>query len=90
MFTWLKRRLIIWTERYQQRETERLHEEGCRLKEEMLKLTGEERIRLSPEECRLLTEKAKGIEPKVFKQISLFDAQDLRPPSPNDTATESP
>ena len=39
MFTWMKRRLVAWVERYQQREIHRLREEGCRLKEELLKLT---------------------------------------------------
>ena len=90
MFTWLKRWFLAWAERHQQREIERLHEEGCRLKEEVLKITGGERIPLSPEQRRLLTEKAQRVDPKVLKQISLFDFQDLHPPSPNNTSTESP
>ena len=90
MFTWLKRWLVAWAERHQQREIERLHEEGCRLKEEVLRLTGGERIRLAPEERRLLTKKAEGIDPQILKQISLFDLDDLQPPSPNGTSTESP
>ena len=89
MFTWLKRWLVAWAERYQRREIERLHEEGCRLKEELLKLTGGDRISLSPEQRRLLTE-TKGIDPQVLKQISVFDFEDAHPPSPNDTSTESP
>jgi hypothetical protein len=52
-------------------------------------LTGEERVVLSPEERRLLWEKAKRIDPEVLKQISLFDLQDLQPPSKNDTSAES-
>ena len=80
MFTWLKRRLVAWVERYQQREIQRLHEEGCRLRGELLMLTGEERIVLSPEERRRLWEKAKRTDPVVLKQISLFDLEDLRPP----------
>jgi hypothetical protein len=90
MFTWLKRWLVAWAERHQQREIERLHEEGCRLKEEVLKLTGGERIPLSPEQRRLLTAKAQGIDPQVLKRISLFDFQDLHPQPPNDASAESP
>jgi hypothetical protein len=74
------RRLIAWVERYQQREIQRLHEQGCRLKEKLLKLTGEQRIVLSPEERQLLWEKAKRIDPQVLKRISQFDLQDLQPP----------
>jgi hypothetical protein len=90
MFQWLKRWLVAWAECYQRHEIERLHEEGCRLKEEVLRLTGGERIRLAPEERRLLTKKAEGIDPQILKQISLFDLDDLQPPSPNGTSTESP
>ncbi len=90
IFTWLKRWFLAWAERRQQREIEWLHEEGCRLKEKVLKITGGERITLSPEQRRLLTEKAQRIDPKVLKQISLLDFQDLRPPPPNDTSTDSP
>ena len=74
MFTWLKRRLVAWAERCQQREIERLHAEGCRLKEELLKRTGGERISLSPEQRRLLREKAKGIDPEVLNRLSVLDA----------------
>ena len=90
MFTRWKRWLVAWAERQQQREIQRLHEEGCRLKEELLRLTGEERIILSPEQRRQLWEKAKSIDPEVLKQISQFDLQDLQPPSANDRTTESP
>jgi hypothetical protein len=89
MFTRLKTWLVRWVERYQQWEIKRLHEEGCWLKKEVLQLTGEERISLSPEERRLLMEKAKGIDPKVLKEISQFDLHDLSPPSPDDTSAES-
>lgn len=89
MFTWLKTRLVGWVERCQQREIERLHEEGCRLKKEVLELSGEERIPLSVEQRRRLTEKAAGIDPEVLKQISVFAPQDLGPLPPNDTSTES-
>ncbi len=90
MFKRLKTWLVVWAERYQQREIERLHEEGCRLKEELMELNGGEPIRFSPEQRRLLAEKAKGIDPEVLKQISVFDFQDFNPEYPNDTSTESP
>jgi hypothetical protein len=33
---------------------------------------------------------AKGIDPEVLKQISVFGFQDFNPQCPNDTSTESP
>jgi hypothetical protein len=90
MFTRLKTWLVTWAEHYQRREIERLHEEGCRLKKEVLELTDKTRIPLSPEERRLLLEKAKRIDPQILKQISQFDFPDLHPQSPDDTSTESP
>ena len=59
MISWLKRRLVGWLEGCQQHEIERLHEEGCRLKEEVLRLTGQDRIVLSSEERRLLAAAAR-------------------------------
>lgn len=56
MFKRLKTWLVAWAERYQQREIERLHEECCRLKEEVMKLNGGEPIPLSPEQRRLLAD----------------------------------
>jgi hypothetical protein len=90
MFTRWKRWLVAWAERQQQREIQRLHEEGRRLKEELLRLTGEERITLSPEQRRQLWEKAKHIDPEVLKQIAQFDLQDLKPPSASAPSAESP
>jgi hypothetical protein len=90
MFKRLKRCLVAWAERYQQREIERLHEECCRLKEELMELNGGEPIRLSPEQRRLLAEKAKGIDPEVLKQITVFEFEGFNPECPNDTSTESP
>jgi len=89
MFTRWKQWLVAWAERQQQREIQRLHEERRRLKEELLRLTREERIILSPEQRRQLWGKAKRIDPEVLKQISQFDLQDLRPPSANDRSAES-
>jgi len=90
MFKRLKTWLVVWAERYQQREIERLQEECCRLKEEVIKFNDGEPIPLSPEQRRLLAGKAKGIDPEVLKQISVFDFQDFHPQCPNDTSTESP
>ncbi|MCP4899049.1 MAG: hypothetical protein GY906_18940 [bacterium] len=55
-----------------------------------MKLNGGEPIPLSPKQRRLLAEKAKGIDPEVLKQISVFGFQDFNPQCPNDTSTESP
>jgi len=90
MFKRLRTWLVVWAEPYQQREIERLHEECCRLKEKLMKLNGGEPIPLSPKQRRLLAEKAKGIDPEVLKQISVFGFQDFNPQCPNDTSTESP
>jgi hypothetical protein len=90
MLTWLKRRLVAGVDRYQQREIQRLQEENRRPKEELLRSTGEAKLVLSPEERRLLWEKAKRIDPDVLKRISLFDLDDLQPPPTNGTSTESP
>ena len=49
MFTWLKKRLFEWADRYQKREIERLHQEALRLKGEVLKNNGGRPIQLSPE-----------------------------------------
>jgi hypothetical protein len=73
MFKWLKTRLIAWFERYQRWEIKRLYEERRRMKKEMLKLAGGERIPLSSEQRRLLPKKASGIDPKVLNRISVLD-----------------
>jgi hypothetical protein len=90
MFKRLKRWLVAWVERCQQREIERLHEERCRPNEELMELSGGEPICLSPEQRRLLAEKAKGIDPEVLKQITLFESEGFNPECPNDTSAESP
>ncbi len=90
MFRLLKRWLVAWAERYQQREVERLREESRRLKEELMELNGGEPIRLSLEQRRLLSEKAKGIDPEVLKQITVFESEGFNPECPNDTSAESP
>ena len=71
MFTWLKKRLFEWADRYQKREIERLHQEALRLKGEVLKNNGGRPIQLSPETHQRLNELRKNIDPKVLKRIDL-------------------
>jgi hypothetical protein len=53
-----------------------LHAENLRLKAEVLKATGEPRIRLTPEEHRELESLRQTIDPEAIKQISvLSDAE---------------
>lgn len=73
MIRWMKQRLIDWAHRVQQREIERLHAEGVRLKAELLKKNGGKPIRLSPEEKQRLNELRKKIDPDVLAQIELLD-----------------
>lgn len=89
MFRWLNRRLVAWVERWQQKQIERLYEEGCRLKAEVQRQLGHE-IVLSTEERQRLRELAKGIDPEVLKRICLFDLEEPAPSSSGDTSTESP
>ena len=84
-FAWL----VVWAERYQQQEIKRLHEKCFRLKAELMRRNGGKPIPLSPEDRRLLAEKAKGIDPEVLKQISVFDIQEFNPQCPNDDSTQS-
>ena len=46
MFTWLKKRLFEWADRYQKREIERLHQEA--LKGEVLKTMAGGRFNCHP------------------------------------------
>ena len=86
----MKKWLVAWAEGCQQQEIERLQEESCRLKEELMELNGGEPIRLSPEQRRLLAEKAKGIDLEVLRQITVFESEGFDPECPNDTSAESP
>jgi hypothetical protein len=63
MFHRLKTWLLDWADRYQKAEIERLYREGCLLKAEILKRTGEKRIPLTPQQRRLLAEKARESMP---------------------------
>jgi len=60
------------------------------LKEELMALNGGKPIRLSPEDYRLPAQKIKGIDPKIVKQISVFDCERSDPECPNGTSAESP
>ncbi len=72
MFTWLKKRLFEWADRYQKREIERLHQEALRLKGEVLKNNGGRPIHLPPETHQRLNELRKNIDPEVLKRIDLL------------------
>ena len=88
MFQWFTRRLIVWVEERQRREIARLQQKAMRLKEEVERKTGKP-VQLSPEERRLLAEKAKGIDPETLRQISVFDPDDLRMSEPKSDSTEN-
>jgi hypothetical protein len=76
MFGWLKQRFVDWVDRYQKRELDRLHAEALRLKAEVLKMTGESRIRLTPEQAARLNAARKKIDAERLKQIDvLSDAE---------------
>jgi len=89
MFQRLKTWMVAWADRCQQREIQRLREEGRRLKEEVINLNEGEMIPLSSEQRCLLAEKAKGIDPEVLEEVSVFDLQDRNPQRPNDASTQS-
>jgi len=89
MYHWLKKRLVAWLEGIQQREIERLHRESLRLKAELLELNDGKPIRLTPEQCQLLVEKAKGLDPETLKRISVVDFENSEPPCPDDTSPDS-
>jgi hypothetical protein len=54
-----------------------------------MKLNGGAPIPLSPEQRRLLAEKAKGIDPEVLKQITVVEFEGFNPECPDDTSSES-
>ena len=72
MFTWLRRRVAAWAERYQQRESDRLLAEGQKLKAEVLRLNGGEPIRQTPEQKKRLDKLRRTIDPEVLKRIDLL------------------
>ncbi len=88
MFRWLKRRLVAWVEERQRREIVRLHEKAIRIKDEIERTTGEP-VQLSLDEKRHLAKKARGIDPEVLKQISIFDPEELKAWDSENDSTEN-
>mgnify|MGYP001557680703 CR=1 FL=1 len=72
MLQWLKRRVLAWADESQRREMARLQQESMRLQEEIERTIGKP-VELSPEDRRLLTEKAKGIDQETLKKLSVLD-----------------
>ena len=90
MFGRLKVWLVDWATRYQRREIERLRTGSCRLKETLFKLDGGKPTRLSAQEECLLAEKAKGIDPKILKQLAVIGFEPPDQHSVDDTSAEYP
>jgi hypothetical protein len=88
MFRRFKKWLTTWAEEVQRREIARLRQDNMRLKEEGERETGKP-VQLTPEEWRLLAEKAEGIDPDTLKQISVFDLEDLTPAEPQTDSAET-
>lgn len=85
MFGFLRRRLVAWAEDWQRREVARLQQESKRLKEELEQETVKP-LQLTTEERTLLAEKAKGLDPEMLKQISVFGPDEFTtPPDENDS-----
>ena len=72
MFQKLRTRLRDWVDRRLQKEIDRLHAEGLRLKAEVLESTGGAPIRLTPEEHARLDALRKKIDPADLKKIDLL------------------
>ena len=88
MFRWIKRRLVAWAGERQRREIVRLHQKTIQIKEEIERTTGEP-VQLSPDEKRHLAEKARGIDPEILKQISIFDPEELNAWDSENDSTEN-
>jgi hypothetical protein len=89
MFRWITRRLVAWVEERQRREIARLHLKTMQFKEEVERTTGGP-VQLSPDEKRHLAKKARGIDPEVLKQISIFDPEELKAWDSENDSTENP
>ena len=87
MFGFLKRRLVAWAEDWQRREIARLQQESMRLKEELERKTGKP-LQLTAEERALLAVKAKGLDPEMLKQISVFDLDEISTSPDENDSTE--
>ncbi len=88
MFRWLKRRLIAWVEERQRREIAPLQQKTMQLKGEIERITGKP-VHLSPDQRRLLAEKARGIDPEILKQISVFDPEEFTTSPAENDSTEN-
>ena len=88
MFGFLKRWLVAKVEDWQRREIARLQQKSRRLKEELERKTGKP-VQLTSEQSALLAEKAKGIDPEMLKQISVFDLEEFMPPLAENDSTEN-
>jgi hypothetical protein len=72
VFKWFRTRLQDWASRVQQKEIERLYEEGRRLKAQVLESNGGAPIQLTAEERHRLDAMRKQIDPEVLKKIDLL------------------
>ena len=90
MFGFLKRRLVAKVEDWQRRrEIARLQQESRRrLKEELERKTGKP-VQLTSEQRALLAEKARGIDPEILKQISVFDPEEFTTSPAENDSTEN-
>lgn len=77
MFKWFRTRLQEWASRVQQKETEKLLEEGRRLKAQVLESHGGAPIQLTAEARCRLDALRKEIDPEILKKIDLLaDAEE--------------
>jgi hypothetical protein len=83
MLQWLKRRLVNWAERYQERQIATLREESRSLKARLLELNGGKPIELSPEQRARLKEKRKHIDPVRLKELEVLPLDDGDSPDRN-------
>jgi hypothetical protein len=72
MFQWFRTRLQAWARRVQEKEIERLLEEGRRLKAQVLESNGGAPIRLTAEERRRLDKLRERLDPEILKKIDLL------------------
>jgi hypothetical protein len=88
MFGFLKWRLVAKVEDWQRREIARLQQKSRRLKEELKRKTGKP-VQLASEQVALLAEKARGIDPEMLKQISVFDPEEFTTSPAENDSTEN-
>ena len=88
MLSWTKKQLTAWVEKLQRSEIARLRQENLRLKERIKQETGKS-IQLTPEERRLLAEKAERVDPETLNQISVLDPEDFNTANHEADSTEN-